>query len=194
MSGVTMGGKLYTLVRDAALTSLEGVVFLKHVRRETKSKLLVIWDGSPIHRREVTTFMQNGGASHIHLEQLPPYAPELNPDEGVWEQLKNVGVRNLSCKDLNHLRIELNLTINRLRSKPRLIQAFFAGAKLSIKVKLLMQQSVNHPRYSVSVQERYFSQYLFIPPLRQVSNLLSPTSLSKPGLPSSVSSPVLPRI
>ena len=133
MSGVTMGGKLYTLVRDAALTSLEGVVFLKHVRRETKSKLLVIWDGSPIHRREVTTFMQNGGPSHIHLEQLPPYAPELNPDEGVWEQLKNVEMRNLSCKDLNHLRIELNLAINRLRSKPRLIQSFFAGAKLSIK-------------------------------------------------------------
>jgi transposase len=133
MSGVTMGGKLYTLVRDAVLTSLESVVFLKHVRRETKSKLLVIWDGSPIHRREVTTFMQNGGASHIHLEQLPPYAPELNPDEGVWEQLKNVEMRNLSCKDLNHLRIELNLAINRLRSKPRLIQSFFAGAKLSIK-------------------------------------------------------------
>jgi len=65
MSGVTMGCKLYTLVRDAALTSLESVVFLKHVRRETKSKLLVIWDGSPIHRREVTTFMQNGGASPI---------------------------------------------------------------------------------------------------------------------------------
>ena len=71
--------------------------------------------------------------AHIHLEQLPPYAPELNPDEGVWEQLKNVEMRNLSCKDLNHLRIELNLAINRLRSKPRLIQSFFAGAKLSIK-------------------------------------------------------------
>jgi transposase len=133
MSGVTMGGKLYTLVRDTALTSLESVVFLKHVRRETKSKLLVIWDGSPIHHREVTTFMENGGARYIHLEQLPPYAPELNPDEGVWEQLKNVEMRNLSCKDLNHLRIELNLAINRLRSKPRLIQSFFAGAKLSIK-------------------------------------------------------------
>jgi transposase len=133
MSGVTMGGKLYTLVRDTALTSLESVVFLKHVRRETKSKLLVIWDGSPIHRREVRTFMQNGGARHIHLEQLPSYAPELNPDEGVWEQLKNVEMRNLSCEDLNHLRIELNLAINRLRSKPRLIQSFFAGAKLSIK-------------------------------------------------------------
>ena len=71
--------------------------------------------------------------AHIHLEQLPPYAPELNPDEGVWEQLKNVEMRNLSCKDLNHLRIELNLAINRLRSNPRLIQSFFAGAKLSIK-------------------------------------------------------------
>jgi DDE superfamily endonuclease len=67
ISGVTMGGKLYTLVRDMALTSLESVLFLEHVRRETKSKLLVIWDGSPIHRREVTTLMEKGGGEAYSL-------------------------------------------------------------------------------------------------------------------------------
>jgi hypothetical protein len=60
---------LDTLVRETALTSLESVVFLKHVRRETKSKLLVIWDGSPIHRREVMTFMETGRRSLETIEE-----------------------------------------------------------------------------------------------------------------------------
>lgn len=133
MSGITMAGKLYTMVESRALKSPDSVAFLKHLRQETERKLLVIWDGCPIHRGAVTTFMSNGAAQYIHLEQLPAYAPELNPDEGVWQQLKNVEMRNLCCADLAHLRRELNLAIMRLRSKPRLIQAFFAGAELPIK-------------------------------------------------------------
>lgn len=61
------------------------------------------------------------------------FAPDLNPAEGVWHHLKNVELRNVSCQDLYHLRHELNLAIMRLRSKPRLIKSFFAGAGLPLK-------------------------------------------------------------
>jgi hypothetical protein len=70
------------------------------------------------------------GAKYIHLERFPAYAPELNPDEGVWQHLKHVELRNLCCTDLDHLRAELNLAIRRLRSKPDLIQSFFFGCTL----------------------------------------------------------------
>ena len=133
MSGITMTGKLYTLVRDRALNSRDRVRFLKRLRRQIKGKLMVIWDGSPIHRKEVRQFMQAGGAGDIQLEQLPAYAPDPNPDEGVWQQLKNVGLRNVSCKDMAHLRGELGLAIQRLRGKPQVIQSFFAGAGLPIE-------------------------------------------------------------
>jgi transposase len=61
---------------------------------------MVIWDGSPIHRREVTQFMATEEAKDISLEQLPSYAPDLNADEGVWQHLKNVELRNVCCKNL----------------------------------------------------------------------------------------------
>jgi transposase len=61
---------------------------------------------------------------------LPAYAPDLNPSEGVWQHLKNVELRNISCKDLNELRYELRLAILRLRSRPHLVRSFFAGAGL----------------------------------------------------------------
>lgn len=133
MSGITMTGQLYSLIRDRALTSRDSVRFLKHLRQEIQRKIWVIWDSSPIHRREVTQFMAQEGSASIHLEPLPPYAPDLNPDEGVWQYLKNVELRNVSCKDLKHLRRELQLAIMRLRSKPELIQSFFGQAGLPIK-------------------------------------------------------------
>ena len=134
MSGITMAGQLYTWVREQALNSFDSVRFLKHLSHQLHRRVLVIWDGSPIHRKEVTAFLTSGGAKHMHLEQLPAYAPDLNPDEGVWHYLKRVELRNLCCKSLSHLRRELNLAVHRLRNKPQLIQSFFEGAGLSIEV------------------------------------------------------------
>jgi transposase len=134
MSGITMTGHLYTMVRRKALTSADSVVFLKHLLRHIRGNVLVIWDGSPIHRGDVRTFLAGGGATRLHLEQLPPYAPDLNPDEGVWQYLKNVAMRNLCCLNLKHLHRELTLAITRLRRQPHLIQACFGGAGLGIDV------------------------------------------------------------
>ena len=53
--------------------------------RKISGKLLVIWVGSPIHRaKESKEFLAAGAAKRLHLERLPGYAPELNPQEGVW--------------------------------------------------------------------------------------------------------------
>jgi transposase len=134
MSGITMAGNLYTMVRRKALTSADSVIFLKHLLRHIRGNVLVIWDGSPIHRGDVRTFLAEGGATRLHLEQLPPYAPDLNPDEGVWQYLKNVAMRNLCCLNLKHLHRELTLAITRLRRQPHLIQACFAGAGVGIDV------------------------------------------------------------
>jgi len=133
MSGITMDGRLYTMVRDEALDSLDSVVFLKHLLPHVSGKLLVIWDGSLIHKGQVRSFLAAGAAQQIHVEQLPPYAPDLNPDEGVWHQLKNVEMRNLCCRNLTHLRSELGLAIRRVRRKPHLITACFTGAGLSLE-------------------------------------------------------------
>jgi len=84
VSGVTPQGWLFTMTRYEALKGLDSVRFLNHLLSQTERKLLVIWDGSPIHRNiEVRNFLSNGAAKQIHLERLPPYAPDLSPDEGT---------------------------------------------------------------------------------------------------------------
>jgi transposase len=131
MSGITPHGWLFTMTRFDSLNGSDSIHFLKHFRSQIDRKLLVIWDGSPIHRSmEVRTFLANGAAKQIHLERLPAYAPDLNPDEGTWRHLKRVELCNICCFDLKHLHQQLNLAILRLRRKPYLIQSFFDQAGL----------------------------------------------------------------
>jgi transposase len=134
MAGFTPAAKVYTLVRPEALTSEHTVAFLEHVRRQTRKRLLVIWDGSPIHRwGAVSEYLASGAAKWVHVEALPGYAPDLSPwDRGGWHHLKHVEMRNLSCMDLEELHLELHLAIGRLRQKPHLIHSFFANAGLRL--------------------------------------------------------------
>ncbi len=113
------------------MDSSDVVAFLEHLLREVPGRLVVIWDGAPIHRSHVIReFLANGAAQRIHLERLPAYAPELNPGEGLWQQLKGVELRNLCCFNIPHLRGELRDAVKRVRRKPHLIQSFFRGANL----------------------------------------------------------------
>ncbi len=133
MSGVTPAGQLATLVRPRALTGLDSVTFLRHLGWYLGGKLLPIWDWASIHRaEEVKIFMASGGADDLHLERFPPYAPDLDPDEGVWNHLKNEELGNLSCADFQHLQVELTLAIRRMRRRPDLIQSFFTQAGLDL--------------------------------------------------------------
>lgn len=129
ISGITLDERLLLLVQDRALNSADVVGFLKHLLRHIKGKLLVIWDGAPIHRAHlVKEFLAAGGAKRIHLEPLPGYAPDLNPDEGIWHYLKRIELRNVCCADLPHLSHELRLAVGRLRHKRRIIRGCIAQA------------------------------------------------------------------
>jgi hypothetical protein len=73
MGGLTPQGKMYSLVRQEALNGLHSVAFLGHLLRLAGERLLVIWDGSPIHRRaEVKEFLAGATRGKIHVEALPP--------------------------------------------------------------------------------------------------------------------------
>lgn len=133
MGGVTPQGKVYTLVRQEPLNGLHVIEFLEHLRAVTGRRLLVIWDGSPIHRRVAVREFVEQSAGKILVEQLPGYAPDLNPwDEGGWHHLKNVEMRKLVTHDLEELHEQFHLALDRLRQKPRLARSCFAQAGLSL--------------------------------------------------------------
>jgi transposase len=122
MGGITLEGKLLMMEQERPFKGADVVRFLKHALRQIPGKLLVIWDGSPIHRSKlVKEFLKSGAASRLQLEQLPSYAPELNPEEGIWKHLKYVELKNLCCRNLSELRCKLRIAKERLRHKKDVI-------------------------------------------------------------------------
>jgi transposase len=124
ISGITPDGRLFMQTQDHAYRSPDVVRFLRLLLRKIRGKLLVIWDGAPIHRGQpIKDFLRKGAAKRLHLERLPGYAPELNPDEGIWNNLKRVELGNLCCPDLAALAVALRRAKERLRHKRAVIQA-----------------------------------------------------------------------
>jgi transposase len=122
MSGITPEGKLLMLEQERAFKGEDVVRFLKHALLQVPGKLSIVWDGSPIHRsKAVKEFLKGGASKRIRLEQLPAYAPEINPDEGVWKHLKYTEMKNLCCQSLAELRVELRKAKERLRHKKHVI-------------------------------------------------------------------------
>lgn len=132
ISAITPDGRLLMIM---AFNGTTIVRFLKHLLRHRQGKLLIIWDRLPAHRGQaVKDFLRQGAARRIHLERLPGYAPDLNPDEGIWRYLKQVEMKNLCCHNLDELHDELRKATARLRHKTDVIVACFTQAHLHAQV------------------------------------------------------------
>jgi transposase len=126
ISALTPDGRLFTHIQGEPFRGPAIVAFLRQLLRQIRGKLLVIWDGAPIHHcQPVKDFLAAGAAVRLQLERLPGYAPELNADEGVWNLLKRVELRNRCCQDLDELRWEVGLAIRRLRRTAHRLVACF---------------------------------------------------------------------
>jgi transposase len=122
ISAITLEGKLLMMEQERSFNSQKVVRFLRHLLGQIPGKLLVIWDGSPIHRgRAVKDFLSSGASRRLQLEQLRGYAPDLNPEEGIWKHLKYVELKNVCCQSLAELKVELRKAKERLRHKRDII-------------------------------------------------------------------------
>jgi transposase len=129
IGGITSQGRLFLQTQERAYHAEDVVRFLRLLLRKITGKLLVIWDGAPIHRGQpIKDFLRHGAAKRLHLEPLPGSAPDLNPAEGIWNYLKRVELANRCCADLPTLGLALRRAKQRLRHKRSVLQACFTQA------------------------------------------------------------------
>ena len=109
-------------VHAEALRGPRVVRCLNHLLQHIAGKLLVIWDGAPIHRSKVVKqFLADGGAERRWVEQLPSSAPDRTPVAGIWRYLKRVRLRHGCCRTLSDLRYELRLATAKLRHQAQVL-------------------------------------------------------------------------
>ena len=126
ISAVTPEGELFLQMQEESFDSEAVIGFLDALQTQIEGNFVIVWDGATIHRSiKLKEYLANGAAKRIHLERLPGYAPELNPDEGIWHYLKHVEMKNLCCADMTELTEQLHAATKRLQDKPEIIQACF---------------------------------------------------------------------
>jgi len=87
-------------------------------------KATLLWDGLPAHRSIAMRRWLHTQRSWLVVEQLPAYAPDLNPVEGLWSCLKAVELANLTGPTLAEVIQQANLGIERVRRTPHLAYSF----------------------------------------------------------------------
>ncbi|MDQ4078613.1 MAG: IS630 family transposase [Chloroflexota bacterium] len=132
ISAITPHGRLFTHLQETSITGPDVVRFVEHLLRHIEGKLLLIWDGLSAHRCQEVKQLRSDVGERLHIERLPAYAPELNPDEGIWHLLKNVELPNRVCHTLDTLRTAVRKAMERLRHKTDTIRACFALAGLPL--------------------------------------------------------------
>ncbi|MFJ8804123.1 transposase [Streptomyces sp. NPDC102487] len=93
--------------------------------------IVLIWDNLNTHR---TAGMRQYAAEHdwLTIVQLPSYAPDLNPVEGVWSLLRRGPLANIAFTDHEHLERVLRRGLRRIQRHPELIDGCLAGTGFSL--------------------------------------------------------------
>jgi transposase len=129
IAGVTWWNFYFRLF-PGSVRSPQVIEFLQHLLYHLDCRLLVVWDGAPIHRsRSVWEFVRQQ-KGRLWLESLPAYAPELNPVEYLWSHWKQHELPNFCAQNFAQLSQHARQALRRMRRRPTLVTAFWAQAEL----------------------------------------------------------------
>lgn len=141
MSCVTLGvrtgqvGLYFELMPAGLNVRAEDIVyFLSVLREEVPGPLTVIWDRHNIHSRSRLVKEWLAGQEGVVLEDLPGYAPGLNPDEMVWAWLKYGRLANLTPADVWELRDHLVTELEWAAFDSELLAGFVNHAHLGVRL------------------------------------------------------------
>ncbi|WP_373512048.1 IS630 family transposase [Persicitalea sp.] len=124
VSAISPRGELRFMFTKGSFGAKEFVEFLNRLMKTTPRKVFIITDGHPAHKSKLVKKFLEENIERIKLFFLPPYSPELNPDELVWNALKGNISRSL-IKDQDDLEGNVMGYMRSLQKRPERVRAFF---------------------------------------------------------------------
>ena len=112
----------------------EATEFLRILERHIRGPLIVVLDRLNVHRAAVNRWLasRRSETPRVAVEWLPPYAPDLNPAEQLWNHGKRVDLANLAPADRDDLRGHVRRSLTRRRCSPNLLASAFDHAGLRL--------------------------------------------------------------
>jgi transposase len=90
VSAISPRGELRFRVQEGKMNAGKFIDFLRALLDSVPGKIFLIVDGHPVHKaKKVSEFVKEKADGRLSIFFLPPYSPDLNPDEWVWNNVKN---------------------------------------------------------------------------------------------------------
>jgi len=131
ISTVNARGEFWYEIYTERLNAIRFIERLASFMRGRKSRVFLVLDRHPAHIAKAVAHYVQRLRGRLELHFLPGYAPELNPDEFVWNHLKRQGVSKKPLRRDESLRSRVEADLAAIQSKPALVRSFFRAPSVA---------------------------------------------------------------
>lgn len=130
ISAVSSRGLMRFMVTEGGVNSAVFIQFLKRLITGAKRKIFLIVDNGPSHISKKTKEFVASISEKLELFYLPPYSPDLNPDELVWNHLKTNTVGRSTVTDKANFKKQVTRSMKSLQKNKNKLRSFFQKPSL----------------------------------------------------------------
>lgn len=131
ISSVSPRGELHFRLFEGRMNAVAFIDYLKALLTDIPGPIFLIVDGAPAHKAKATKAFVQSTEGRLNLYFLPPYSPQLNPDEWVWNNVKNSRIGRAVAMSQGHLRQLAEAALQRLKEDPSIVRGFFCDPSLA---------------------------------------------------------------
>jgi transposase len=125
ISAVNAQGEFRFMVVKGTVGAARFGEFIKRLVSSTSKMVFLIVDGHPSHKSIAVRELLKKLSSRIKMFFLPPYSPELNPDERVWNDLKNNGIGRSAVSKPEQMKSNIISFMRHVQKSPERVKAYF---------------------------------------------------------------------
>jgi len=131
VSAVSPRGQMYFELFDGGMNAARFIEFCRRLIADHTKPVFLIVDGSSAHTAKAVREYVESTDGQLRLFFLPPYSPELNPDEWVWKNVKHDRIKRAVPMSKGHLHELAKDALGRLQSLPHIVRGFFGDPHLA---------------------------------------------------------------
>jgi len=131
ISALSNKGGFWYHVYNGKFNADKCIECFKQFLRNRKARIILIVDGHPVHKSKKVMKYIESLEGRLEIVFLPPYAPDLNPDELVWNQMRNIGTSKKPLKKGESLMNRAIFDLESIKRNKKLIRSFFEEKTVS---------------------------------------------------------------
>jgi transposase len=135
LSAISPAGEMEFMLHDGSVNAEVFVRFMQQLMIGRTTPVILVIDNHPIHYAELVRKYVESTEGRLELEFLPPYSPELNPDEQVWKNVKATIAQKLP-KNPQELREIAREALRELAARAQTIAGFFRHPDCRYKIAM----------------------------------------------------------